>query len=59
LTKKKSDAIVEAGNKIIDILDRSANIVASGDKYRFVYFVGGVQTELTQEEDVLDTWFSS
>jgi len=59
LNKKKTDAIVEAGNKIIDILDKSANIVASGDKYRFVYFVWWEETELTQEEDVLDTWFSS
>jgi valyl-tRNA synthetase len=41
------------------MLDKSANITSTGDTYSFIYFVDGVETVLTQEEDVLDTWFSS
>lgn len=59
LDKKNSDDIVTMGNKITDILERSANIISIGDKYRFVYYYKGEIVELTQEEDVLDTWFSS
>lgn len=52
--------IVKAGNKLIDILEATCNIVARGDKYEFVYYTSdGEPVQLTQEEDVLDTWFSS
>ena len=59
ITKKKSDAIVELWGKIIDVLEKSANIVSSWDTYSFVYYHKWEIIELTQEEDVLDTWFSS
>ena len=57
--KKNTDDIVKMGNKIVDILDKSANIVSVGDKYKFVYFKKGEIIDVKQEEDVLDTWFSS
>lgn len=36
--RKNTDNLVKMGNKIIDILEKSANIVSIGDKYKFVYF---------------------
>ncbi len=59
LEKAKSDAIVELGGKIVDLLDKSANIDIQGDKYLFEYYSKGEKIMVRQEEDVLDTWFSS
>ena len=43
----------------MDILEKSANISCIGDKYQFEYYINGKVVELDQDEDVLDTWFSS
>lgn len=52
-------AIIKAGEALVDMLHQTCNITRAGDKYRFDYYVQGVQTNLHQDEDVLDTWFSS
>ncbi len=59
LEKAKSDAIIELGGKIVDLLDKSANIDIQGDKYLFEYYNKTEKITVRQEEDVLDTWFSS
>lgn len=41
------------------MLDKSANIEIHGDKYQFCYYAKGEKITVRQEEDVLDTWFSS
>lgn len=52
-------AIIKAGEVLVDMLHQTCNITRAGDKYRFDYYVDGVQTTMHQDEDVLDTWFSS
>lgn len=47
------------GEQLIDCLEQSPQIVAHGDMYRFVFMEGDKELQLTQDEDVLDTWFSS
>ncbi len=59
LEKAKSDSIVELWGKIVDLLDKSANIDIQGDKYLFEYYHKTDKITVKQEEDVLDTWFSS
>ncbi len=59
LDKKRTTKIIELGGKLVDMLDKSANIAANGDTYVFQYRVDGKVVEMEQEEDVLDTWFSS
>lgn len=57
---KTTSLIVKRAGKIIDMLEKSCNIHQLGDRYKFVFFDDdGHVVELEQEEDVLDTWFSS
>lgn len=44
---------------LVDLLDSAANISGTGDSYTFHYYDGEEKLSLEQEEDVLDTWFSS
>ncbi|USN54539.1 MAG: class I tRNA ligase family protein [Candidatus Peribacteria bacterium] len=59
LDKKRSSAIIAIGGKIVDLLDKSCNISKVGEQYQFNWYVDGEIKELFQDEDVLDTWFSS
>lgn len=53
-------AVVQAGGKILDMLEKACNIRPSGDKYQFYFSEKWKEKEIIrQEEDVLDTWFSS
>lgn len=57
---KDAKAVVQAWAKVLDILENSCNIRQSGDKYQFYFSENGQEKEFVrQEEDVLDTWFSS
>jgi valyl-tRNA synthetase len=52
--------VMKAGVQLADLLNSACNIVAREDRYEFVFFDNGVElVGLVQEEDVLDTWFSS
>ena len=44
---------------VADLLEDAKNIVSHGDAYRFIFLQDGKEIQLTQDEDVLDTWFSS
>jgi valyl-tRNA synthetase len=48
-----------AGEWLIDLLEQAPQIVPHRDTYRFIYLQDGKEISLTQDEDVLDTWFSS
>ncbi len=56
--KRMNDKIVAWAEKLVDILEKSAHISQKGDTYMFE-FIPGQDVVLTQDEDVLDTWFSS
>lgn len=47
------------GELLIDLLEQAPQIVPHGDRYRFIFVHEGKEIILTQDEDVLDTWFSS
>lgn len=51
--------IGEAGEQLLDMLEQTPQIVSHRDMYRFVFLVEGKEVHLSQDEDVLDTWFSS
>jgi len=51
--------MTSAGESLIDLLEKAPQIVPHRDTYRFVYMHDGKEITLTQDEDVLDTWFSS
>jgi len=51
--------IAAAGDALIGLLDQAPQIVPNRDTYRFIYLQEGKEIALTQDEDVLDTWFSS
>lgn len=55
----KISAIEKQWGQLVDLLDESCNIAQSGDNYVFEFRIDGKVVELTQEDDVLDTWFSS
>lgn len=55
----KQKALISWGEKLIDLLDKSEHIVASWDTYRFIFDSSNPKKVYTQEEDVLDTRFSS
>jgi valyl-tRNA synthetase len=44
---------------LIDLIDGATNIEGKGDGYEFCYYEAGKKLLLTQDTDVLDTWFSS
>ena len=50
--------LIKAWETILDILENSAHIAHTWDCYEFD-FLPGSEKKLTQDEDVLDTWFSS
>lgn len=54
-----ADTIQKQWWQLIDILESSCNISQSWDTYRFNYYILWERASLTQENDVLDTWFSS
>jgi valyl-tRNA synthetase len=55
-----AEDVVKAGVKLADVLENSCNIVMRDDRYEFVFYDGDQELVwLVQEEDVLDTWFSS
>ena len=52
--------LIKAWEKLVDILENSYLIEKVGDKYRFTLICQECwDKDLHQEEDVLDTWFSS
>ncbi len=58
-TKRMTDKIIAWAEKLIDMLEKSANIQAKGDWYKFLLLPDQPDLVLTQDSDVLDTWFSS
>lgn len=51
--------LIRVWEKLIDILDKATQIISDWDGYAFVFCHEGIPIEVTQEEDVLDTRFSS
>ncbi len=51
--------IATAGDALIDLLDKAPQIVPQRDTYRLVYMHEGKEISVEQDEDVLDTRFSS
>jgi len=57
--QKDAKAITKQGGLVVDLLDKAVQISPQRNKYRFVYQIEGKEVALTQDEDVLDTRFSS
>ncbi len=57
--KRMNDKIIGWAEKLVDILDKSANIQVTWDTYTFLFLPESPDEVLTQDPDVLDTWFSS
>lgn len=55
------DAAIDLGlgEQLLDLLENAPQIVSHGDMYRFNFMNGDEVLTVTQDEDVLDTWFSS
>lgn len=49
----------KAAECLVDVLDTASNIESLWEKYRFCFYEGGLKLDLVQDEDVLDTRFSS
>lgn len=58
-TEDDASAIIKAGEALVDMLHHTCNITRTGDQYRFDYYLDGELVYMHQDEDVLDTWFSS
>ena len=54
----ESTSLVSGGDTLIELFETSVQIQVAGDGYEFV-FPHGSAGVLRQDEDVLDTWFSS
>ncbi len=57
--KRMHDKLIGWAEKILDLLEKSAHIINQWDMYEFEFIAGKDNAELTQDTDVLDTWFSS
>lgn len=50
----------KAGEQLVDMLDDASNIETRGDQYEFCFYDAHAnKLHVTQDPDVLDTWFSS
>lgn len=56
---KKQKALISWWEKLVDLIEKSEHIVQSWDTYRFIYDPNDPKKVFIQEQDVLDTWFSS
>ncbi|MEF2175978.1 MAG: valine--tRNA ligase [Candidatus Absconditabacteria bacterium] len=60
LFDSNKNSIEENGGIFLDILEKSKNIQKKGDAYNYLFKCKECGSlEMNQEEDVLDTWFSS